>query len=798
MAVASKTRGGLHFQGNEQCDQCERLRRRIHAGEPVIAGRCLPQTCMFKLHWDVSFINPPTERSGRNVRKAKRLNMCETLAKYVTALMNSHGGSILIHLAGLSDDDFYHGFLDEMVSEKLHSLLQRGKLYSNAFKIVSLGELEYIYREYVLFCVNGSLQFVTQALNTCVALDDRILEAPTEVVSDILMSKPQARKMTPKIRGTRFFKETQEVQFKRFKPPSFLEEDLKNNPEKVALYIWEELGLREYLTAFAKLPEGGSYFLGVGEKEMIFQRYKTKKIEFEGIPEGFVDERVMRLLKKFFSSRTLFCDFHGEFGSPQCSNFITHVHHNELRKTVLECSIAQMSGLLFYVNSGPVSYQVQNGKLRQVMQREWFDAITRKHLKDGSAKHRTWDSTKSHKNLNRKESHVVKTLIERVSELHDEESNVPCFTHIEESIRSALKLSPGILPPRGIIHEAVILIPNRFGLVLAVCHCDSHNTDILTHTCLLGRDLAAALRHYTSDNFVFLTEVVSISDIESRKTFTAMIKDLETYAYSICIPDMFGMRDSIRQHLIRAIRVCTLQGDKDEHERDETEKLMKAFREYHKIANKVCERLSDIAKDIDELEQNKRLTKVICASTGLIGAAMSISGFIILGPLGVPVALAGAVVGISGGVGDVAASIVVQEKTKANIKEAKKHLTEFENVCKRIKKEMSNNEVRIITTLFDAASRAVLWSIFNVMDDIVAAGLKVSKALGVFLSALLVPLDVYKLISNVVELIERRPSAVAQQLRIKVNEIKEASKLLEDKKSLLANLLTSERQGSHD
>ncbi|XP_046563796.1 uncharacterized protein LOC124272647 [Haliotis rubra] len=110
---------------------------------------------------------------------------------------------------------------------------------------------------------------------------------------------------------------------------------------------------------------------------------------------------------------------------------------------------------------------------------------------------------------------------------------------------------------------------------------------------------------------------------------------------------MFGIRRQKFENLISAIGVCSFKGDKDDHPADGIEKLISGLTQCNDLSNTVSKKLMEIAADVDDLEQNKRLTKVICAGTGLIGAALSISG-LLLGPVGMPLALVGAAVGVGG------------------------------------------------------------------------------------------------------------------------------------------------------
>lgn len=307
----------------------------------------------FCIHFHVTLVNPPATKATSNERRQLRRTATDNLAVLVSAVGNSGGGAVLVHIDGVSTDDKYHGYFDEMVDEKLHGLIENGALFSNAYKKIWLESLdsESTYWGYLLLVVAKGQPFVTANLNTAITLDDRILQATGTVVRTILQNKNEFAS-TPNSRGHKHDNETFNIQTKRFEPKIPLPET-----SHLTDYIWHTLRLREYLSAFAKCPDGGSFYVGIEEQDTTKDGYKSKVLSSKGIDfRLLVTEKqrdaCMDQLKRRCVDEMLFCTYEGHFERPKEASFKILFHYLENSRYILEVAVCFMPGILFYDPKG--------------------------------------------------------------------------------------------------------------------------------------------------------------------------------------------------------------------------------------------------------------------------------------------------------------------------------------------------------------------------------------------------------------------------------------------------------------
>lgn len=328
-------------------------------------------------------------------RKRERVNKLEELVKKVTALRNSKGGILLVHITGLDRGDRFLGYFDEFVDEKLNKLIEDGKQFVDTYSRVWLSdELEFAAaNSFVCLTVKSSSSVSTTDFKTKIPLDSAIENPSTTNILSLLAQRRKFSDRDPQIRGNlqnlAQLNESRNVQLKAFLLETKKREELLKNVSSLCDYIWRDLRLREYISAFTKVESGGSFFLGIEEKELGSKHgdYFTKIVQVHGVPlpvnvHGPLKDRIVDVVNQ----NLLICNYDGEkIQIP--NNFVEIVFHNASEYTrnnsantdvdvyVVEVSVKQTTGIVFYESSGPKSFRLVKNRIVPVDGKRWFRMI---------------------------------------------------------------------------------------------------------------------------------------------------------------------------------------------------------------------------------------------------------------------------------------------------------------------------------------------------------------------------------------------------------------------------------------
>ncbi|XP_071116318.1 uncharacterized protein [Haliotis cracherodii] len=257
---------------------------------------------VLSMHMDIAAVNSNTKKQKKENPNLhdKRRAIKNGFIRNVCALQNvSGGGSIIVHFLGKDTEDpgTYIGGFDEMVNTKLNQLLPPGELFVNNFKRTHLKGSGYV----IKIDVASNSTLTTTDMKTKLPLDDCLLELDLLSLGTFirtLSSRSQQERNKQQLQQQKDddLHESRHVQLKRFPRGRSVV-----SHKEAADIIWDKLELGENISAFAKLEEGGTYYCGVAEKVKELQRYKTKYIDFTGIPlaknptgnvEAFLKEKI--------------------------------------------------------------------------------------------------------------------------------------------------------------------------------------------------------------------------------------------------------------------------------------------------------------------------------------------------------------------------------------------------------------------------------------------------------------------------------------------------------------------------
>ena len=202
---------------------------------------------------------------------SKKLN---EFFKYISGFQNGKGGLVVIHAK--HEDQL--GLFDQKVDNRLQAMIPDGKLYHKVFERSFLMPNHLVYR--VKPNANQSRLFSTVNFNTKVSVN-KGKENPTYTQMSVLIDHVSGREpsnqtsrasegsiqfafeeqvMISKGRTREPFQESMTIQAKAC-------ETMNNSMENLVDYIWKDMKLNEYISAFTKIEGGGSVYFGIYEEK---------------------------------------------------------------------------------------------------------------------------------------------------------------------------------------------------------------------------------------------------------------------------------------------------------------------------------------------------------------------------------------------------------------------------------------------------------------------------------------------------------------------------------------------------
>ncbi|XP_071085251.1 uncharacterized protein [Haliotis cracherodii] len=338
---------------------------------------------------DVSYLYGAAvhEKDARKKKREKRENKIQELSRNVSALRNSNGGYVLIHLVGLVPGDFFTGAFDEFVDIKLNGLIQDGNMFSDVYKkqrLSSHTELQ-CFHDFLSLFVSAASAVTTSNFNTKIALDDCIIEPTAETLRSFLRTKRRLSETFHRLSGIvcaddlKHVHESRSIEMKGH----FLS---KESDEELACSILNSFKLAEYITAFTKLEGGGSYLYGVNEISCTEHGYASKTSRPDPVVINNQDY-LKKTLEQKIRDTILVCDYDGNT-LPDANvaevHFIPCMSHSKETKdrpngqpVIIHVSVRSVSGIVFYDKMGPLAYKYDNTQrlVTQMDIKEWIRAF---------------------------------------------------------------------------------------------------------------------------------------------------------------------------------------------------------------------------------------------------------------------------------------------------------------------------------------------------------------------------------------------------------------------------------------
>ncbi|XP_067685796.1 uncharacterized protein, partial [Haliotis asinina] len=179
--------------------------------------------------------------------------------------------------------------------------------------------------------------------------------------------------------------ESRNIQLKAYRPKDQDKSNIESNPDTFAQYIWEKLRFREYLSCMTKNEDGGSFYLGITEKEKQYQcvpqdstrTYSSFAPEIEGFVLPFSEDDLKNSLLRLIQShvRILHVDTALEDFPPDLIKF--QFHCSKSKGCVLEIAVGYTSGIAFYDEKGPLAYHVKEGEVQRITPDDWLSRVTK-------------------------------------------------------------------------------------------------------------------------------------------------------------------------------------------------------------------------------------------------------------------------------------------------------------------------------------------------------------------------------------------------------------------------------------
>lgn len=331
------------------------------------------ELCLFHhLHVSTLCYGVGESKHSDGSKKERKLYV-RKLERFVSALRNSNGGAILIHIEGLASDDKYLDFYNELVDDKLYDMIDDGELFDKVYKKSWFEDQHGV----ILLVVRPTSLLSTLNFYTKLSLDNSIKDPLSNTVFRFLRNRKEFTNQPPTVRGLDNIQEGRGIQFKsiEFTPP-----DVLKSAVQFSDYVWHHLRLKEYISAFSKVEGGGSFYAGISETPKCYksENYTSKKYAHVGLREHWVKSETEQSAFKDsiftkLSAETVILQFSGQKIETPTSTINLQFYDTGHTGYVLEVAVAAVNGILFYDKEGPESYELIDGNtISRLSPKEWF------------------------------------------------------------------------------------------------------------------------------------------------------------------------------------------------------------------------------------------------------------------------------------------------------------------------------------------------------------------------------------------------------------------------------------------
>ncbi|XP_071086379.1 uncharacterized protein [Haliotis cracherodii] len=338
-----------------------------------------------------------TDREKIEKKKKRSLKLFE-LTRHISALRNSNGGYLLVHIVGLTQNENYIGAFDEFADDTLYKMIEDGRMFESVYKKARLCEAEGCnqFHDFISIFVTKGTEFSTADFKTKISLDWEIINPLPITMKRFVVEQNNWNPIHHEEIDFKFngdFETISQLQEKRdLQLKGFIENKLGVDWKSLSGYnkartVWDDFRLREYVSAFTKNKQGGSFLLGIGEKDKSNGVYKSKDLIVQGVP--LEDENEFRgYLKELVHDESLVCDFKGhtdrklDIMNVKCtlvpSEYVqsSTTHGSQTRQYyIVEVLVRPIKGVAFYDKHGPVSCRIINNICTPVDVKTWFEKI---------------------------------------------------------------------------------------------------------------------------------------------------------------------------------------------------------------------------------------------------------------------------------------------------------------------------------------------------------------------------------------------------------------------------------------
>ncbi|XP_048247469.1 uncharacterized protein LOC125377577 [Haliotis rufescens] len=237
------------------------------------------------------------------------------------------------------------------------------------------------YKDFLVLYVEGGFYLTTSDSKTKIALDERIISPSDPTLIKFLKNRTQFKSVHPSghtLEDLTKLHESRSVQFKGYFKG-------KETDEKIVGFMFDDHKLLEYVGAFTKNTEGGTYFLGIVEKEHFFNgsHYKSKFVEIQRVPISS-QQNVAAKIKEGVSKGVLICDYDGNeandelvdvFFIPSGDSGKHDADEKAPEHFIIQIHVKPVSGIVFYDKQGPQAYRVEGDTITTFSVKEWFHAV---------------------------------------------------------------------------------------------------------------------------------------------------------------------------------------------------------------------------------------------------------------------------------------------------------------------------------------------------------------------------------------------------------------------------------------
>ncbi|XP_048250453.1 uncharacterized protein LOC124126451 [Haliotis rufescens] len=337
------------------------------------------QHAKIQLHAEYSII--------RGKKSKEKTSVLGKVAKAVSALRNSCGGVLLVHLVRISLEDRCLEYFDEFVVKTFTNLLEGGELYTDSYARYFLSEKAKFTDacDFLVVDVHKTAGVATVDFNTKANNDNENLVVTSLNLLEVLNKTETNPKDQAILRNLPYnvhtFHEDRHIQLKAFKGDTEQIQRIQADVGKLTDHIWHTLKLKDNITSMSKLVQGGSYYLGVNEKKVVTGGgYQTKVADIVGFKLHLSQASLIESIYRKVDTDLCVLTKHGKFTDAPRNLIYIEFHPTQRQQFVMEVAIRYYDGVVFYDKDGPRSYILDVDKtVRRMRNVEWLDKFRSTH-----------------------------------------------------------------------------------------------------------------------------------------------------------------------------------------------------------------------------------------------------------------------------------------------------------------------------------------------------------------------------------------------------------------------------------